>query len=50
MKYEKLESESFSPKQKLCLLQNAVGNVSELMYIYQIGDKDVACRYQPLTN
>jgi hypothetical protein len=41
MKYKKLELEAFLPKQKLRLLQNAVGNVTELSYIKQIGDQDV---------
>jgi hypothetical protein len=49
MKYEKLKLEAFPPKQKLSLLQNAVGDVAELSYIKQIGDQDVACGYQPLT-
>jgi hypothetical protein len=49
MMYEKLELEAFPPKQKLRLLQNAVGDVAELLYIKQIGDQDVACGYQPLT-
>jgi hypothetical protein len=42
MKYEKLEFEAFPPKQKLQLLQNAVGDVTELSYIKQIDDQDVA--------
>jgi hypothetical protein len=42
MKYEQLKLETFPPKQKLCLLQNAVGDVAELSYIKQIGDQDVA--------
>jgi hypothetical protein len=29
--------------------RNAVGDVAELLYIKQIGDQYVACRYQPLT-
>jgi hypothetical protein len=49
MKYKKLELEAFPPNQKLCLLQNAVGDVAELLYIKQIGDQDVARGYQPLT-
>jgi hypothetical protein len=40
MKYEKLELDAFPPKQKLCLLQNAVDDVAELSYIKQIGDQD----------
>jgi hypothetical protein len=49
MKYDKLELEAFPPKQKLGLLQNAAGDVSELLYIEQIGDQDVARGYQALT-
>jgi hypothetical protein len=49
MKYEKFELEAFPPKQKLRLLQNAVGDVAELLYIKQIGDQDVSHGYQPLT-
>jgi hypothetical protein len=49
VKYEKLELESFTPKQKIRLLQNAAGDVAELLYIKQIGDQAVARRYQPLT-
>jgi hypothetical protein len=33
MKYKKLELKAFSPKQTLRLLQNAVGDVTELSYI-----------------
>lgn len=33
MKYAKLELEEFPPKQKLCMLQNAVSEVSELSYV-----------------
>jgi hypothetical protein len=49
MKYQNLELEAFPPKQKLCLLQNAVGDVVELSYIKQIGDRDVARGYPLLT-
>jgi hypothetical protein len=49
MKYEKIELEAFTIKQKLCLLQNAVGDVAELSYIKHIGEQDVAPGYQPLT-
>jgi hypothetical protein len=48
MKYKKLELEAFPPKQKLRLLQNA-GDVSELSYIKQIGDQDVARGHPALT-
>jgi hypothetical protein len=42
MKYEKLELEAFPPKQKLRMLQNAVGDATELAYVKQIGDQDIA--------
>jgi hypothetical protein len=42
--YERLELESFPPKQKLCMLQNSVGDVNEL----QIGDQDIAHGNTPL--
>ena len=48
MKYEKLELEDFPPKQKLRMLQNAVGDVTELAYVKQISDQDVALGNQPL--
>jgi hypothetical protein len=47
MKYKKLKLEEFPLKQKLCLLQNAIGNVTELSYFKQIGDQDIA-RGNPL--
>jgi hypothetical protein len=49
IKYKKLELEAFPPKQKLQLLQNAVGDVTELSYIKQIGDQDVARGHPTLT-
>jgi hypothetical protein len=49
MKYKKLELEAFPSKQKLRLLQNAVGDVTELSYIKQIGDQDVARGHPALT-
>jgi hypothetical protein len=49
MKYGQLELEAFPPKQKLWLLQNAVGDVTELSYIKQIGDQDVARGHPALT-
>jgi hypothetical protein len=49
MKYKKLELEAFPSKQKLRLLQNAVGDVTELSYIKQIGDHDVARGHPALT-
>jgi hypothetical protein len=48
MKYETLEIEEFPPKQKLRMLQNAVGDVTELSYIKQISDQDVARGNPPL--
>jgi hypothetical protein len=49
MKYERLELEAFQPKQNLCMLQNAVGDVTELAYVNQIGDQDIARGTPPLT-
>jgi Reverse transcriptase (RNA-dependent DNA polymerase) len=49
MKYEKLELEPFGDKQKLRMLQNAVGDVSELSYVKQLGDQDIARGRPPLT-
>jgi hypothetical protein len=49
MKDEKLELEAFPPKQKLCMLQNGVGDVSELEYVKQISDQDIARGNPPLT-
>jgi hypothetical protein len=45
---EKLELESFPPKQKLRMLQNSVGDVTELAYVKQIGDHDIARGNPPL--
>ena len=41
-KYERLEVEDIPPKQKLRMLQNAVGDVTELAYVKRIGDQDLA--------
>jgi hypothetical protein len=49
MKQEKLELEALPPKQKLWLMQNAVGDVTELSYIKQIGDQDFARGHPALT-
>ena len=49
MKYEKLELEDFPPKQKLRMLQNAVGDVTELAYVKQLGDQDIARGSPPLS-
>jgi hypothetical protein len=48
MKYERLELEDFPPKQKLHMLQNAVGDVTEVAYVKQIGDQDIARGNPPL--
>jgi hypothetical protein len=48
MKYESLELEDFPHKQKLCMLQNAVDDVTELAYVKQIGDQDIARGNPPL--
>jgi hypothetical protein len=42
MKYKNLELEEFPLKQKLHMLQNAVGDVSESAYVKQIGDQYIA--------
>ena len=49
LKYEKLELEPFGAKQKLRMLQNAVGDVGELSYVKQLGDQDIARGHAPLT-
>jgi hypothetical protein len=49
MKYKRLELEAFPPKQKIRLLQNSVGDVTELAYVNQIGDQDIARGKVPLT-
>jgi hypothetical protein len=49
MKYERLELEAFLPKQKLRMLQNSVGDVTELAYVKQIGDQDIGRGNPPLT-
>jgi hypothetical protein len=48
MKYEILELEEFPLKRKLCMLQNDVGEVSELAYFKQISDQDIARGNPPL--
>jgi hypothetical protein len=50
MKYEKLELEPFGDKQKLRMLQNAVGDVAALSYVKQLGDQDIARGLPPLTS
>ena len=49
MRYEKLELEEFPPRQKLRMLQNAVGEVTELAYVKRIGDLDIARGNTPLS-
>jgi hypothetical protein len=49
MKYEYLELEAFPPKQKLRMLQNAVGNVTDLAFVKQVGDQYIARGNPPLT-
>jgi hypothetical protein len=46
--YEKLELESFPPKQKLRMLQNSVRDVNELAYGKQIGNQDIARGNPPI--
>jgi hypothetical protein len=48
MRYEKLELEDFHPNQKLRMLQNSVGDVTELAFVKQISYQDVARGNQPL--
>jgi hypothetical protein len=48
MRYEKLEFKVFPPKQKLQILQNVVGEVTELAYDKKIGDQDIARENAPL--
>jgi hypothetical protein len=42
MKYDTLENEVIPPKQKLQIIQNALGDVTELSYVQQICDQDRA--------
>jgi hypothetical protein len=49
MKHKRLELEEFLPKQKVCMLQNAVGEVSELSYVKKIGDQDISRGNMALT-
>ena len=46
--YEKLELEAIPPKQKLRMLQNTVGDVSDLANVKQLSDQVVARRGQAL--
>jgi hypothetical protein len=47
-KYKKLKLEEIPLKQKLRMLQNAIGEVSELAYVKQIGDQDIDRGNPPL--
>jgi hypothetical protein len=40
--YEKLEMEAFPPKQKLHMLQNTVGDVTDLANVKKLGDQIIA--------
>jgi hypothetical protein len=42
MRHGRLELEAFPPEQKLRMLQNAVGDVTELAYVKPIVDQDIA--------
>jgi hypothetical protein len=42
LKYERLEQEIFGAKYKIWMLQNAVGNITELPCDKQLGDQDIA--------
>jgi hypothetical protein len=48
-KYEELDLEITPPKQKLRMLQNAVGDVEALAQVKLMNDHDVACAHPPLT-
>jgi hypothetical protein len=36
--YETLEVEDYPPKQKLCIIQNALGDMTELAHVKQLAD------------
>jgi hypothetical protein len=48
-RYETLEVEDFPPKQKLCMIQIAIGDVTELAHVKQLADLGVANGNMPLT-
>jgi hypothetical protein len=48
-KYETLELGNFPPKQKLWMIQNAVGDITELAHIKQLDDLGVANGNKALT-
>jgi hypothetical protein len=48
-RYETLEVEDFPPKQKLRMIQNAIGDVTELAHVKQLADLGVAHGNKPLT-
>jgi hypothetical protein len=41
-RYERLELEAFPPIQKLCMIQNAVGEVTEFAHVKQVADLGIA--------
>jgi hypothetical protein len=47
--YETLEVEDFPPKQKLRMIQNAIGDMTELAHVRQLADLGVANGNTPLT-
>jgi hypothetical protein len=47
-KYAKLDLEVFPRKQRLRLLQNAIGDVTDLSYIKKISDQELASGYSTL--
>jgi hypothetical protein len=47
--YETLDVEHFPPKQKLHMIQNAIGDVTELAHVEEQADLGVANGYTPLT-
>jgi hypothetical protein len=48
-RYETLEVEDFPPKQKLCMIQNAIGDVTELAHVKQLADLGGANGNTPFT-
>ena len=48
-RYERLELEAFPPRQKLRMIQNAVGEVMELAHVKQLADLGVANGNKALT-
>jgi hypothetical protein len=48
-RYETLEVEDFPPKQKLHMIQNAIGDMTELVHVKQLADLGVATGDKALT-